>query len=725
MLQIVREAVSRNRTVIIVLAIAALLRLLYLWQYSSLPDWEHLTVDNNYHLHWAQSIADGNLAGDTTYFRAPFYVYCLALVIWLCGASLWTMRIFGIGVGIASVLVTYLIGKRLFDRRAGLVAAGLQAFYPMLIYHEGELLLDSLFTLLFQIALFRFLIWLDTVRPRDLLLVGLAIGLGAITRPTIFAILPVIVTAILVSGKQWRRVMWNALLFGVGILAFVGPIFIRNLIVAEDPVLISSQGGINLFIGNNEIADGVSAVLPEPYGFNWRIADITHVAESARGRELKPSEVSAYWTNRAIDWIRSHPTAFVELYLRKLYFFFGPRELSNNRDTEGFSLQIPILRYNPLTFSLVLSVALIGLFGLVRWHRSIRWLVATVVTVAFLSSLFFVNSRFRLPVVPLILCLAGGTLVALTELMWNEPKKGLRWLGGMILAAALLNHQWLELRPGLNIQPAVSEGLFLYNTQNYRGALRINQRALAVDSTFTDLNLNVGACYLRLGQTDSARYYFQREIRFHPDRSKAYVNMASLSLVGGQAAEGSREITRALELRPYDLTANLILVRFSAADSNLSSDSLLRVAELAAHRTRQPTQVFNEAAGEMLSRRSFALAEMLATKALNGSPPPIETDDAAFDQVFINSADNVKREKARSYFMLGSLAGAKRLFAQAIRYNRLALEGDSGLAQAYYNLALAYNAAGDTLRADSVRLVARKRFLNPLKDFPKAPAISE
>ena len=65
------------RPLIYVLLIALIVRVAYLIVYSTMPDWELLTIDNYYHKHWALDIASGNVFGDTTYFRAPFYVYCL------------------------------------------------------------------------------------------------------------------------------------------------------------------------------------------------------------------------------------------------------------------------------------------------------------------------------------------------------------------------------------------------------------------------------------------------------------------------------------------------------------------------------------------------------------------------------------------------------------------------------------------------------------------------
>ncbi|MCK4632160.1 MAG: glycosyltransferase family 39 protein, partial [candidate division Zixibacteria bacterium] len=123
MLQRLIETANRHKRLAMVLAVAALVRLIYLYLYQTMPEWTLLTIDNYYHHHWAQSIAAGNILGDTTYFRAPFYVFSLAALSALLGSSLWVGRIFGLVIGLVSIGATYRIGERMANRRTGLLAA--------------------------------------------------------------------------------------------------------------------------------------------------------------------------------------------------------------------------------------------------------------------------------------------------------------------------------------------------------------------------------------------------------------------------------------------------------------------------------------------------------------------------------------------------------------------------------------------------------------------------
>ena len=56
---------------------------------------------------------------------------------------------------------------------------GAHAALPIAIYFESELLLDPLFTLLLQLAVWRLLIWMESERQIDLFQAGLAFGLAS------------------------------------------------------------------------------------------------------------------------------------------------------------------------------------------------------------------------------------------------------------------------------------------------------------------------------------------------------------------------------------------------------------------------------------------------------------------------------------------------------------------------------------------------------------------
>ena len=98
----------------------------------------------------------------------------------------------------------------------------------------------------------------------------------------------------------------------------IAPVTIRNYAVTGEIILISSQGGINLYLGNNEAADGLTMIMPEvelSQSITWDmfIPVTSAAAERELGRELTDAEVSSFWTGKAVSFVINNPTEFLGL----------------------------------------------------------------------------------------------------------------------------------------------------------------------------------------------------------------------------------------------------------------------------------------------------------------------------------------------------------------------------------------------------------------------------
>ena len=421
----------------------------------------------------------------------------------------------------------------------------------------------------------------------------------------------------------------------------------------------------------------------------------------------------------------AHPGTFVKSYLTKLYYSICSREVSNNRDLMLFFANIPMFRYNPLSFGILFAFAVIGVAAGVggKSRAGIVMLVVLILSYTAVVALFFFNSRFRVPLLPfyLILCAAGATG------LWTVFRQSLRRallltvvLFGVLLLSSrtVMSMPWSDSPTGL-----LSKGLHHYSSRDYRIALRWFYRAEAVDSTFPEVNLNIGACYLRLGVADSALYYFNRERAFNPQRAKVYINLASLHLLSGRPDQAAVEASRAVTLSPRDVTANRVLLRAVATQKGIPDTSLMNLIGIAALGTSDDLYLLNEA-GILLSQRGcFEEAEQMLRRALRSKPPPIEMDDALFRRQFRNSPQLRRPQLALAHYQLGYLAGLGGRLEEAIARSHEAINLDPSLVEAYVNLVNGYLSSGRARLADSVMAHAVTKFpSNPvLRQLPNYP----
>jgi mannosyltransferase len=118
----------------------------------------------------------------------------------LLGTGEFGLRSVSAIAGVATVPVAYLIGRELLGSRAGVLAAGLVAANPMLLWYSQEARAYALFALLCAAATLFFVRALEAGRRRDVLLWGALSALALATH--YFAFFPVAVEA---AWLLWRR----------------------------------------------------------------------------------------------------------------------------------------------------------------------------------------------------------------------------------------------------------------------------------------------------------------------------------------------------------------------------------------------------------------------------------------------------------------------------------------------------------------------------------------
>ena len=221
------------------------------------------------------------------------------------GAREGTARIVELLLGLATIVVVYLLGRRISCRPAGLLAAFAVAVYPPFIHSVGALYSEppAMFTL--PAAVLAFLWASDGLgpsrgwrgvrgvedgpwparsapltprqdpragRPARWLVPGLLFGLTALIRPEylLVGVAFAVFTLIRVGrARGWKPGLAGAALFVVALLLPIVPWTIRNEVVLDRTVPISTGGGKALYVGTFLPADGeyqrVKAILAQRY----------------------------------------------------------------------------------------------------------------------------------------------------------------------------------------------------------------------------------------------------------------------------------------------------------------------------------------------------------------------------------------------------------------------------------------------------------------------------
>jgi 4-amino-4-deoxy-L-arabinose transferase-like glycosyltransferase len=516
------SASRRERWILAAILLGALLvRVVYVLQSRANPFFAEPAMDAGYHLEWARALAAGHAFQPGPFFRAPLYPWFLALCLRVFGEDLLAVRLVQALIGTGSCWLAWRVGVRAFDARTGLIAAAIGAVYWMLVYFDAELLLPVLevpTTLLVALAGLR---WRERPGSSRALQLGLALGAAAIVRPNILLFAPLLGLWLVYESKTRLRTL---LLAGLGLALPIAPITLYNGLVGGDWTLISTQGGVNLWIGNNPQADGASALVPGTRADWWGgYQDAIQQAEAREGRALKPSEVSDSYVRRVREFWASEPRHAFELTLWKLRLFLTDRELGNNQDERFFALHFgPVLRWLPFGFGLLLPLALLGLVLSARRARELFPLYALVPVYAASVVLFFVNARFRMP---LVLPLA---IFAAHALAWGLDALRARRFAPLGAALLLASSFWAFVQhvpAGVRIDDAQGWwqlGVHYAQHGDPARALQNFDMALERDPRLARLHRDRGLALAQLGRVDEAEAELRRALELQRDDPASY-----------------------------------------------------------------------------------------------------------------------------------------------------------------------------------------------------------
>jgi tetratricopeptide (TPR) repeat protein len=539
--------------VVFVIAMAA--RLGYLWELRDAPFFHHPVGDSLvYHLR-ALEIAGGDLIGREAYFHSsPLYPYFLALIYKVFGVHFTLLRVIQFVIGSATCVLIYQLTRRVApdSKAAPLVAGVAAALYGTFAFFDGDLLMISL-VLLFACGAILVLSTLDrpveetagsdTIPPRAVwkealiaLAAGALLGLSGLGKPNVLVFAPFALAWILTGfGRRFAlRRLPAAMIFVVGCAAAVAPITARNFAVSNDFVLVSSNAGVNLYIGNNESAEGIFMLPPDSGLDNTRLyLSSRETAEAATGSEnMRPSEVSAYWTSRALNFIQNSPREALSLTWRKFRLFWNHYEIPNHHNKKFVTIYYAsFLKTLFAGFKLVAPLAVMGivLLFITRPVSSIARLYLGFIAVYMFTLIpFFVTARYRLPVVPFLIVFASFGVFKLVQIIQKK-----RWrqvgiaAGAGVAAAVFISWPMVNYDFGFNhtVIGSVYSNLATEEpdraVEHIESAIVEYKTALELRPLSVDAHYNLGITYQRVGYFSGAVKELETVTRLQPTHAHA------------------------------------------------------------------------------------------------------------------------------------------------------------------------------------------------------------
>jgi tetratricopeptide (TPR) repeat protein len=550
---------------------------------------------------WARRIAAGEWLGNDVFFMGPLYPYFLAVVYFLFGPSQLAAVAIQFLIGSVSCALVYLVARKLAGAHVAVIAALILAFYGPLIFFEGLLLPEVL-------AIVTSLGWLyllvrggTSCRPRAFILIGVILGLSVLVRASALIFLGGIALSLVSSQGVRNRQVWRRLAgLIVGTCLIVAPVTARNWVVGHDLVLVTSNGGLNFFIGNGERSNGLYVNLEELRMVGGDPdADWTgrHYAEQTVGRSLRPSEVSAFWLGKSLRFIRSHLGTFIGRALKKIVLFWNSYEIPQIEDYYIWRTVSPS-RLPLITFALV---GPLGIAGMLLTARRKEFYPLQMFVVLYMISVcaFFVTARYRVQVVPVLSIFSAYTICWVI----HSLRQGLAIKVVGVVVLTLLAGVAMGRAPlaAMGIRPSVESWYahfykgtkFLDEPGGLETALHELNIAARLNPTHPETFNNLGLAYDKRGMPREALAAFQRAIQVDSTYVEAWYNLAFFLQRDADYRSAIRLYLRVLELQPYFPSGhfNLGICYFRLGQMSHATTHLQMVTELQPHNAEAHNQL--------------------------------------------------------------------------------------------------------------------------------------
>ena len=399
--------------------------------------------------YWEQALAlaQGVDPFPEGYYQPPGYPWFLAALGSLTGRpELGVTRLVQAGMGDATVALLVLLGRRLGERVGarwvGAAAGLVYALSPTPLLFELDILTPALTNLLLVLAMAALGV-ADAPRPWRAGLAGLSLGLAAEVHPTFL-----VPAALLLAHAGWRPpTRPAAMALAAGLLLGVAPTLSTNLLRFHQPVVVSLNGGINLYLGNNPGWRDTSFLRP---GLPFR-----QLALEAEPDRRDQAARDRYWRDRAFAESAAHPDAWLGAVATRLMWSVNDTEIPRNEDYRCRTRTGPLAWVGrlPLRYGLIFPLAVLGAWVWARRSPAAARLLVLWLGLHLPMVLFLVADRYRLATWPLLSLFAPIGLAALVDAarVWKQAGRTSPAVLLLVPAAVL---PWMPIDARTALQPA-------------------------------------------------------------------------------------------------------------------------------------------------------------------------------------------------------------------------------------------------------------------------------
>ena len=335
------------------------------------------------------------LGFSTNLARPPLYPSFLAIIYLILGHSFLAVRIIQAILGAIICVFVYLIGARIFkNRKAAILGAGAAVICPSLIASNSYILTETLSTFLLTISVILLMKAWEDGKIKNYVTSGIFLGFSTLCRPVTLLFPFFLLIGLLLFFRKRLQNLIFVLIFSLTMVGVILPWTIRNYVVFREFIPIGTGGGFNLWVGSYL-----------PWNGDYHYQDLSAKENLVKG--LSQIDADRKFLFEGIRNIRNNPGAYSLLCLKKIGRFWLQIP-GGKRVLEGKKLQKVLI----FTFHYILLLFfLLGLYLCLKKKRKKVFIpLLMILYFTFIHLFLLAIPRYRIPIMPLVLAIAGGGL---------------------------------------------------------------------------------------------------------------------------------------------------------------------------------------------------------------------------------------------------------------------------------------------------------------------------
>ncbi len=347
--------------------------------------------------------------GQPALFKAPLYQYFLAGAFAISGFSFKLFFPLQSLIGGLTAGFVGLITLRVFQSSKTAWLAGIgTAAHPILVNAASQPYNENVFFFFFVVAIWAYLVWLDSMAVRWALLCGASVGLCMLTRESGLVLLIAMGGVLLIASPPKLGTWLRFALIPAMTIAVVAPWTIHNYVRFRAFVPVASIMGVDFTEGNNECVAAESIFVP--YWAEGKCQQVTQQVQSVLSslsfdpRTPPAVRVDQACKRVALHFVKDHPLAYAKLALRRLWTTLLPYD---PRGQQRSHERVILFLY----WLLVFPAGTVGLImALKTGVEPGRMFLASLIVLnlgTIMAVLYWSDLRFRVGIDLLLACFAG------------------------------------------------------------------------------------------------------------------------------------------------------------------------------------------------------------------------------------------------------------------------------------------------------------------------------